>query len=108
MARASTLLFPWTSSLLSWLMAWFFFSACSLLWFCLVATVPSATTAAAAPGLDAFCRRDPVLGLDRDPVLALNPTTEAPVVPEPVLVVSVTGTGRTGVAGALAFTTSGI
>lgn len=107
-ARASTFLFPWTSSFLSWLMAWFFFSDCSLLWFCLAVTVPSAAaTAPAAQGFDAFCRRDPVLGLDLDPVLALNPGLETPVVPDAVLVASVAGAGRTGVTGALAFTTSG-
>lgn len=112
MARASTLLFPWTSSLLSWLMAWFFFSACSLFWFCLVWTGPPAAVgpplaASTAPGLAPFCRRGPVLGLDRDPVLALKLRPEAAMVPGPVLVVSAAGSGRAGVAGPLAFTRSG-
>lgn len=69
-------------------------------------TVLSATPATAGPGLDALCRRHPVLGLDRGPVLALNPTAETPAVPDPYVVVSVAGTGRTGVRDALAFTPS--
>jgi len=103
-ARASTRLLPWMSSLLSWQIAWFFFSTCSLFWFCLA--VPSATTAPPAPGLDAFGRRGPVLGLDRDPVLALKPSPAGPVVPDAVLVASAAGAGSAGVTTVLAFTTS--
>jgi len=106
-ARASTLLFPWTRSFLSWLMAWFFFSASSLLWFCLAVTIRSATTVPAAPCLEALSRRDAVLKLDLEPVFALNRRPEVPIVPEPVLVVSRAGTWKTAVNGALAFTTSG-
>lgn len=99
-ARASTLLFPCTSSLLSWLMAWFLFSACSLLWLALVGPVLSTPAAAAGPVLDGFCRRDPALGLDRKPVLVLAPVHE----PTPVagLVGSMDGAGGTEVSDALA------
>lgn len=70
-------------------------------------TAASATIAAAVPDLDAFWRRNPVLGLDRDPGLALNPTPEPPLVPEPVPVESVMGAGRPEASGVLACT-SGI
>lgn len=63
-ARASTLLLPWMSILLSWVTACFFFSACSLLWLCFAVTVPSA-----AEAFDAFCVRGVVLRTERDPVL---------------------------------------
>lgn len=80
-ARASTLLFPWTSSLFSWLMLWFPFSVCSLL--CLAWTVA---------GLLTLCMRDPVLWLDREAVLALNPWTAVTVDPESALELPVKGT----------------
>lgn len=104
-ARASTLLFPCTSSLLSWLMAWFFLSTCSLLWVGFTGGVPSATTDPDTPGLEAFCRRGPGLG----PVLPLNPALGAPG-PIPELALEgrgAGGTGGTGGTGVLQFTTSG-
>lgn len=61
------------------------------------------SVAAPPAGLDAFCGREPALGLDRAAVLALKP--EGPV--EPDVALSVGGTGGTGAAGVLAFTTSG-
>lgn len=82
------------------MIAWVFFSACSSLQFCL--------TPSAALGLDALCGWDPVLTMDREPVLALNSAPEALGAPEPVLVLSVTGSGGAGVTGALPFATFGI
>lgn len=104
-ARASTFLFPCISSFLQWLLVWFFFSTCSLLWLGLVCTISSVGAAGAPAGTDfeACCGRGPVLGLDREAVLVLSPRAEG--VPDPVVVVSAAGTGGTGV---LAFTTSGV
>lgn len=53
-----------------------------------------------------LCAPDPVVGPYLDPGLALNPSPEDPVVPEPALVTSATSTGRTDVTGGLALTRS--
>lgn len=59
----------------------------------------AAAAAAAEPVLDGFCRRDPVLGLVRDPVLVLDPVHETPAVT--VLVGSAEGAGGSEVSDAL-------